>query len=162
VVDLGGRTLMPGMVLGHYHATYKDLGSKPSPFGLDAPPGLQAARAARNYNLALECGFTGVISAGAPFAIDAAMKAAICEGTLVGPRIMACSRDVSTTGHTNDQSFPHYWDVRAQGGVHTADGPDGFRRAVRQEIKEGAEIIKVFATGGHGTMASKDDLPDRA
>jgi imidazolonepropionase-like amidohydrolase len=152
-VELAGRTVMPGMVLGHYHATYKELGSTFTPFGLDAPPPLQAVRAAANLRLALESGFTGVISAGAPFAIDAAMKLAISEGTIIGPRLMACSRDVSTTGHSNDKTFPTYWGITAKGGVNLADGPEGFRRAVREEIKEGAEIIKIFATGGHGVQA---------
>lgn len=156
VVPLGGRTVMPGMVLGHYHASYRNLGEVPAPFGLDAPPALQAMRAAANFRLALDCGFTGVISAGAPHGIDAAMKAAIAEGTQVGPRIMACGRDVGTTGHVNDLSFPAHWDVRAQGGVNLCDGPEAFRRGVRQEIKEGSEIIKVFATGGHGTMTPSE------
>ena len=66
---------------------------------------------------------------------------------------MAGSRDVSTTGHAGDKSFPWYWDVGARGAIHRCDGPDGFRRAVREEIKQGAEIIKMFVTGGHGTVA---------
>lgn len=150
VIDLGGRTVMPGMVLGHFHGTYKDLGLTPSPFGLEAPAALQALRAASNYRLALDCGFTGVISAGSPNAVDAAMKSAIAEGSAAGPRIMACGRDVSTTGHLNHTSFPSYWQIGATGGVLACDGPEGFRRAVRQEIMDGSDIIKIFATGGHG------------
>lgn len=153
VVDLGGRTVMPGMVSSHFHATYHELGSKPAPFGLEEPPAVQAVRAAHNLQLALQCGFTGVVSAGAPFAIDAGMKAAIAEGLFPGPRVVAGSRDVSTTGHAGDKSFPWYWDVGARGAIRRADGPDEFRRAVREEIKEGAEIIKMFVTGGHGTVA---------
>lgn len=150
-IDLDGRTVMPGMVIGHYHASYKDIGAVPSPFGLEAPPSLQAMRAVKNFQLALECGFTAVISAGAPHGIDAAMKAAIEEGTMVGPRIMACGRDVGTTGHGNDISFPSYMEIGASGAVARCDGPEEFRKAVRQEIKDGSEIIKIFATGGHGT-----------
>ncbi len=150
VIDLNGRTVMPGMVLGHFHGTYKDLGQVPSPFGLEAPAALQALRAASNFRLALDCGFTGVISAGSPNAVDAAMKSAIAEGTAAGPRIMACGRDVSTTGHLNHTSFPSYWQIGATGGVLACDGPEGFRRAVRQEVMDGSDIIKVFATGGHG------------
>jgi imidazolonepropionase-like amidohydrolase len=70
--------------------------------------------------------------------------------------MMAGSRDVSTTGHAGDKSFPWYWDVGARGAINRADGPDEFRRAVRQEIKEGAEIIKMFVTGGHGTVAPSE------
>lgn len=151
VVRLGGRTVMPGMVLGHYHAAYWNMGGGRAPLGLDAPPALQAVRAADNVRLALECGFTGVISAGAPHAIDAALKSAIAEGTATGPHIMAGSRDVSSTGHSADMSYPSWWDVRARGSVHRCDGADAFRKAVREEVKEGAEIIKIFATDGHAT-----------
>jgi len=156
VVNLGGRTIMPGMVSSHFHATYHELGSKLTPFGLEEPPAVQAVRAAYNLQLALQCGFTGVVSAGAPFAIDAGMKTAISEGLFPGPRMLAGSRDVSTTGHAGDKSFPWYWDVGARGAINRADGPEEFRRAVREEIKEGAEIIKMFVTGGHGTVAPSE------
>ncbi len=156
VVDLGGRTVMPGMVSSHFHATYNELGSKTAPFGLEEPPALQAVRAAHHLELLLHSGFTGAVSAGAPFAIDAAMKIAIAEGLIAGPRLMAGSRDVSTTGHAGDKSFPWYWDVGARGAINRSDGPDEFRRAVREEIKQGAEIIKMFVTGGHGTVAPSE------
>ena len=139
---------MPGMVSSHFHATYNELGSKVAPFGLEEPPALQAVRAAHHLELLLRSGFTGAISAGAPFAIDASMKAAIAEGLFPGPRLMAGSRDVSTTGHAGDKSFPWYWDIGARGAINRSDGPDGFRLAVREEIKQGAEIIKMFVTGG--------------
>jgi imidazolonepropionase-like amidohydrolase len=150
VVALGGRTVMPGMILGHYHAAYWKMKAG-TPLGLDAPTPLQALRAASNLQLALESGFTGVISAGAPNAIDPALKAAIAEGTIKGPHMVACSRDVSATGHSSDMSFPAHWDIRAKGGVNRADGADAFRRVVREEIKDGAEIIKLFVTRGHAT-----------
>jgi imidazolonepropionase-like amidohydrolase len=142
---------MPGMILGHYHAGYWNMQAGQAPLGLDAPVPLQGVRAASNLKLALECGFTGVIGAGAPNGIDPAMKQAIAEGTIVGPHIMCGSRDVSTTGHSSDKSFPWWWDIRAKGGVNRADGADDFRRAVREEIKMGAEIIKLFVTSGHAT-----------
>jgi len=151
IVALSGRTVMPGMILGHYHAGYWNMGLGSAPLGLDAPAPLQAVRAASNLKLALECGFTGVIGAGSPNGIDACMKQGIAEGTVTGPRIMAGSRDVSSTGHSSDKSYPSYWQIGARGGINRADGPDAFRRAVREEIKDGAEIIKIFATDGHAT-----------
>ena len=156
VVDLGGRTVMPAMVSSHFHATYHELGSKTAPFGLEEPPALQAIRAAHHLELLLRSGFTGAVSAGAPFAIDASMKVAIAEGLFPGPRLMAGSRDVSTTGHAGDKSFPWYWDVGAHGAINRSDGPNDFRRAVREEVKQGAEIIKFFVTGGHGTVAPSE------
>lgn len=151
VVALAGRTVMPGMILGHYHAGYWNMGLGSAPLGLDAPAPLQAVRAASNLKLALESGFTGVIGAGSPNGIDACMKAAIAEGTIAGPRMMAGSRDVSSTGHSSDKSFPSHWQIGAKGGLNRADGADAFRRAVREEVKDGAEIIKLFVTDGHAT-----------
>jgi imidazolonepropionase-like amidohydrolase len=158
VIDLGGRTLMPGMVSSHFHATYNELGSRATPFGLEEPPALQAVRAAGNLERLLRSGFTGAVSAGAPFAIDASMKLAIAEGLFPGPRLVAGSNDVSTTGHAGDKSFPWYWEVQARGAINRCDGPHEFRRAVREEIKQGAEIIKMFVTGGHGTVAPSEQI----
>jgi imidazolonepropionase-like amidohydrolase len=155
LVDLAGRTLMPGMITCHFHSTYKDLGSTPAPYGLERPPAYQAVLAASNLELALQSGFTGAVSAGAPFDIDPSIKQAIEDGLIPGPRFMAGSRDVSTTGHAND-NFPWYFEMSAWGNVRRCDGPDEFRKAVRDEIKRGAEIIKLFVTGGHGVFAPKE------
>lgn len=164
VYDLGGRTVMPGMVNGHYHATYTGVGGDSFlPVGMEAPPALQTLRAARHLKLALYCGFTGVVSAGAPYAIDASCKQAIEEGLIEGPRIVAGSRDVSTTGHSQD-GFAWHWGPGMTAQTNIVDGPDAFRRAIREEVKRGAEIIKIFATAGHaipgpsGLEVSEDEL----
>ncbi|MDE2302988.1 MAG: amidohydrolase family protein [Sphingomonadales bacterium] len=150
VVDLGGRTVMPGMVQAHFHGAYWETGGL-RPLGLEVHPSHAALRAAANFRTALDCGFTTTIGGGCPHAIDAAMKLAIAEGALVGPRIVAGSRDVSSTGHSGDMSYPAWMKLGAAGSVHCADGPDAVRRAVREEAKNGAEIIKLFVTNGHGT-----------
>ncbi len=156
VVDVDGMTVMPGMVNCHFHATYHDLGSVTAPFGLEEPLALQTVRAVRNLERLLLAGFTGAVSAGAPFAIDASMKTAIGRRLIAGPRHVPCSRDISTTGHAGDRSYPSHWDVRALGAIRRSDGPDEFRRSVRLEIKEGAEMIKIFVTGGHGTVGPRE------
>jgi len=156
VVALAGRTVMPGMVQAHFHAAYWQTGGG-GPLGLEVHPSHAALRAAANFRTALDCGFTAVIGAGSPHAIDASMKRAIAEGALVGPRIMAGSRDVSSTGHSGDVSYPAWMQIGAAGGVHVADGPEGVRRAIREEAKNGAEIVKLFVTRGHGTGGTGDD-----
>jgi len=155
-VPLGGRTVMPGMVNCHFHATYHNLGASPAPFGLEEPVAMQSVRAVVNLEKLVRAGFTGAVSAGAPFAIDASMKAAIDRRLIVGPRLVPCSRDISSTGHAGDRSFPNHWDVGALGAIRRSDGADEFRRSVRLEIKEGAEMIKVFVTGGHGTVGPRE------
>jgi len=157
VVELEGRTIMPGMVSCHFHSTYHELGLLPGPFGLTEPPALQAVRAVNNLGRVVMSGFTSVVSAGAPFGIDASMVLAIREGAIVGPRLVPGSRDVSTTGHANDYA-PWYWEVGAPGALHLADGPDGFSKAVREEIREGARIIKMFVTGGHGVPRAPERM----
>jgi imidazolonepropionase-like amidohydrolase len=157
VVDLGGRTVMPGMVTCHFHSTYHELGAKPAPYGLEAPPAYQAIRAAKNLETALDCGFTAAVSAGAPSDIDASMRRAIDDGLIRGPRFVPGSRELSTTGHGNDTN-PWYWEMAAWGAARVCDGAEAFRQAVRDEVKRGAAMIKLFVTGGHGVLTPKDRL----
>jgi imidazolonepropionase-like amidohydrolase len=157
VVGLGGRTVMPGMVTCHFHSTYHELGAQPAPYGLEAPPPYQALRAAKNLETALQCGFTSAVSAGAPSDIDASMKRGINDGLIRGPRFVPGSRELSTTGHGNDTN-PWYWEMAAWGAARVCDGAEAFRHAVRDEVKRGAEMIKLFVTGGHGVLTPKDRL----
>jgi imidazolonepropionase-like amidohydrolase len=106
---------------------------------------------------ALRAGFTGAVGAGAANEIEPGVKQAIEDGLVIGPRFVPSGRELSTTGHGNDNS-PWYWDLRQTGSVHLCDGADGFRLGVREEIKRGAEIIKLFVTGGHGTLAPKERM----
>jgi imidazolonepropionase-like amidohydrolase len=157
VVDVGGRTVMPGMITCHYHSTYRELGAAPAPYGLEHPPAYQALIAADNLRTALECGFTGAVGAGSSNDIDASMKRAIDDGLIPGPRFVPSGRELSTTGHANDAN-PWYWDLREWGAARCCDGPEEFRAAVRDELKRGVEIIKLFVTGGHLVMAPKGQM----
>jgi imidazolonepropionase-like amidohydrolase len=158
VVELGGRTVMPGMFTCHFHATYHELGSKPHvPYGNDFPPAYQALIAAKNLRTALEHGYTGVVGAGGANEVEPGVKRAIEDGLIPGPRFWPSGRELSTTGHAND-AVPWHWGMPAPGAVRICDGADGFRFGVREEIKRGAEVVKLFVTGGHGTLAPKDRI----
>ena len=161
-IDLAGLTLMPGMHMCHFHASYFTLAahgtnlgygtrSSPSPFGLEEPPPLQAVRAVNNLRTVLLRGFTSVISAGAPYAIDASMKAAITEGAIVGPRMIPGGRDISSTGHSQHLSHKWWYGLDGHEGFVLVDSADDARRAVREETWRGTEIVKLFVTGGHAT-----------
>lgn len=143
------------MVQGHFHSTYRDVGATQAPFGLEHPPAYQAYIAADNARQALEAGFTSIVGASAAFDVDASLAAAIRAGLLVGPRVVPGSRDLITTADSND-TIPWWWEAQAMGVVRTCDGPDEFRRAVRDEIKRGAEVIKLYVTGGHGVLLPRD------
>jgi imidazolonepropionase-like amidohydrolase len=148
-IDVAGRTIMPGMIMTHFHATYYKLDQQSPPIGLEAPQALQALRAVHNLTALMDHGFTSAVSAGAPHAIDTSLKMAIAEGTIRGPRLVPCGRDVSSTGHAADTS-PWYWQLNPDVlPINRCDSPDDFRRGVREEIRRGAEIIKVFASPGH-------------
>ncbi len=157
VVDLAGKTLMPGMYSCHFHAAYHNLGGSPSqaPLGLEKSPTYLALRAAENAKLALMCGFTGIVGGSTAYDIDASLKAAIEDGMIQGPRVMPSSRDLITTGDSNDRA-PWYWKLGGVGAIRICDGADEFRKAVREEIKMGADIIKLYPTGGHGVRLPRD------
>jgi imidazolonepropionase-like amidohydrolase len=154
IVDVCGNTLMPGMTSGHFHTTYHDVGGTQLPFGLEKAPAYQAFQALTNARLALAAGFTSVVGASCAFDVDASLAAAIRDGLVVGPRIRAASRDLIATADSNDV-IPWWWEASAMGVVRLCDGPEEFRKATRDEIKRGAEIIKIYVTGGHGVLASK-------
>ncbi|NQZ96821.1 MAG: amidohydrolase family protein [Myxococcales bacterium] len=149
-IELAGRTLMPGLVLSHFHSTYDGITIMPEPLGLENPPGYLMLVAANNVRKALHCGFTSIVSAGAiNDEIDVQLKAAIDDGVVEGPRMLAGGRGLDTTGGYTDTG-PHWWELGNPGASRFCDGPDEFRAAVRAEISRGVEIVKLFPSGGHG------------
>ena len=140
VIDLQGRTLMPGLVMGHYHAAYRGYGAEG---GSQSASGVeQAFIALSNVRLALRCGYTSLISAGTHYNIDVELAAAIDSGELVGPRLVSCSRNYMPAADAAS--------AREDEELCMAHGPDGFREGVRFDLERGARIIKIFASGGHG------------
>ncbi len=150
---------MPGLVSSHFHASY-GMSSGPTgvPVGMEASPTLQALRSARHLGMALDAGFTSVISAGAPHGIDAALKQAVDQGMIRGARMMVGSRDVSTTGHSQDTSYLWHWGPGCGPQINRCDGADAFRAGIREEVKRGAEIIKIFLSPGHGAPSNSLDM----
>jgi imidazolonepropionase-like amidohydrolase len=132
----------------HYHVAYDNV-SKADDIDLKHPPTLLALIAAKNAELLLRSGFTGAVGAGTLHNIDVTLKTAINTGLIPGPRFMACGRDLVTTGDSID-CHPSFWNLRMEGLARICDGPQEFRKAVREEIKQGVDIIKLYPTGGRG------------
>ncbi|MFQ5494590.1 MAG: amidohydrolase family protein [Phycisphaerae bacterium] len=146
VVDLKGLTLLPGLIDLHTHlllhpydeASWNDQVLKES-LELRTVRGVAAAKAT------LEAGFTTIRdlgTEGAGFA-DVALRDAIAAGIVPGPRVVAVTRAIVATGCYGPSGFDPRWDVPK--GAQEADGVDGVRRAVRQQIAAGADWIKVYA-----------------
>ncbi|MET0657018.1 MAG: amidohydrolase family protein [Steroidobacteraceae bacterium] len=154
VFDLAGRTLMPGLIGGHLHLTYHKLdvfdlmGSD-----MKYPATYIAVAAAKNAETVLKAGFTAGIGAGGTYNMDVVLKQLIADGLAVGPRLVACGKDFCATGHPVDYK-PEQWLTRQDALGQVCDGPDEFRKAVRQEAKRGVEVIKLFVEGGHGLPKS--------
>jgi imidazolonepropionase-like amidohydrolase len=155
VIDCTGLTLMPGMTQGHYHSTYNDVTPEMAlPLGYESAPAYQAYVAMMNANRALRAGYTSVVGANAAWDVEPSLKQAIEDGVCTGPRVVPGCKELITTADSNDVT-PWYWRATGDGGTVKCDGPDEFRKAVREEVKRGAEVIKLFVTGGHGVRLSR-------
>jgi imidazolonepropionase-like amidohydrolase len=151
VIDLPSATLLPGLIDVHTHLTF-DPNFGYQELGVSVPK--QALIGAKNARITLEAGFTTVRNVGASSFTDVALRDAINEGMVPGPRILASGPALSITGgHCDQNLLPYEWHAKSDGA---ADGVEGVQHKVREIIKYGADVIKVCATGG---VLSKGDDP---
>jgi imidazolonepropionase-like amidohydrolase len=150
VIDLGDRTLMPGLLDMHTHLTLDYFtGSNwvTAPVFQSAPD--WAIMGVRFADQTLQAGFTTVRDAGAwPGFPDVALMRAIDRGTVPGPDVWPAGHYISTTGgHCDITGFaPGIQELGPKQGI--ADGADEVAKAVRYQAKHGVRVIKVCATGG--------------
>lgn len=144
-VDLGGRTVIPGLIEGHIHLSYNDV-KVIADLDLNCPPEYATLVAAKTAELALHCGYTSARSAGSVHAVDVALKRAINEGLIPGPRLLAAGRDICATGAMADWN-PSYLKLGMEGLAIIADGVDACRAATRRCIKDGADVVKCYVGG---------------
>ncbi len=152
-INLPGATVLPGLIDMHTHLTF-DLGSL-GYAGLGISTAREALHGARNARRTLEAGFTTVRNLGAKDYADVALRDAINDGDVSGPRIVASGPALGITGgHCDENLLPPAFHFQG-GGV--ADGVDAVQHKVREVIKYGADVIKICATGG---VLSKGDDPN--
>jgi imidazolonepropionase-like amidohydrolase len=149
VVEAPGSTLMPGMIDTHVHLAYDGAiawsAYKLATVTLGYPA--LALRAAAHAAETLRWGFTAVRDLNAPGGVVLALRDAVAAGHVPGPRIRACGQGLSVTaGHMDKGGWAAHValdDVNAP-----CDGPDAFRAGVREQVKRGADCIKINLCGG--------------
>src|SRR6202045_415668 len=152
-IDLPDATLLPGLIDMHTHLTF-DLNSLGYQ-GLSISTAREALHGARNARRTLEAGFTTVRNVGARDYADIALRDAINDGDVIGPRMVASGPALGITGgHCDENLLPPAFHFQGEG---VADGVEGVQHKVREVIKYGADVIKICATGG---VLSKGDDPN--
>ena len=142
VVDGEGATLMPGLVNAHCHMSY----TGPQAIA-EIPPEEHTLITMHNARTIIDHGVTAAVGAGAAKPrLDIVIRNEIDAGRIPGPRYRACSPEITVTGGLGDQRMMHYY--RNDLSLF-ADGPEEIRRACRELIREGVDIIKLMPSGDH-------------
>jgi imidazolonepropionase-like amidohydrolase len=146
VIDLGESTMLPGLIDLHTHLTNK-MGVHWEDGLTKTTPGHDALWGARNARVTLMAGFTTCREMGPTWPyVDVDLRNAIDEGAVPGPRLLVAGNYVSSTGGAGDaKQFSIYVDVPTVKNL--ADGPEEITKAVRTNFKNGADFIKIMATG---------------
>lgn len=160
VVDLSEYTCLPGLIDMHVHLTNGDLTKMyVEKFTLGVPD--LVFMAARNAQITLMAGFTTVRNLGDRGEITAALRKAIDKGLVIGPRIFTAGKSLATTGGHADPTNGYRAGLRADPGPveGVVNSVADARKAVRQRYKNGADLIKITATGGVLSQAKNGQNP---
>lgn len=144
-VDLGGRFVLPGLVDAHVHLHFPSRSPGGFPLALTEHLEYTVLRAAANARSYLAAGVTAVMDCGTRGNTAAALRDAVANGLLPGPRIVASGVPLSPTGGWADGHPSFVVNQYPDGAV--ADTPDEWRRAVREQVKAGADNIKIGISG---------------
>jgi imidazolonepropionase-like amidohydrolase len=169
VVDLGDATLSPGFMDAHTHLTLDFSGNynQRRLHELDLNVSEQAIQATAYARATVEAGFTTVRDLGSRFVssrefVDVALRNSINKGVVVGPRMLVATKGIGATGGHFDptsgfRDFLFGREADYTDGI--ANGPDEIRKAVRFEVKNGADVIKAAVSGGVLSLADEVDTP---
>jgi len=156
-IDLGDHTILPGLIDCHVHINGRP-GDGGDTLKLQEGVAYEAIYGVAHAKITLEAGFTAIRNIGAGNYADAALRDLINRGVVPGPRMWVATRGVGATGgHADINGWNS--DLDLPGYAQIADGVDELRKAVRTQIKHGADVIKVTATGG--VLSVGDALTDQ-
>lgn len=160
LIDLSNGTLMPGLMDMHTHITMQfSATSYMNRFTKN--PADYALIGTLYANRTLQAGFTTVRNLGDSYNVSVSLRNAINKGVVIGPRIYTAAKSIATTGGhadpTNGSAKLFMGDPGPEQGV--ANGVAELRKAVRQRYKDGADLIKITATGGVLSLAKNGQNP---
>ena len=162
VVDLGDATLVPGYIDAHTHITFDHDDNWEKAFyenTLRSVPE-QAFHAEANARRALRAGVTTARDVGSSDFIDVALRNAINDGLAEGPRLLVAGHAIgSTGGHCDSAPVPPDRMKPAGTLEGVCNGPESCRLAVREQMKYGADVIKICASGGVLSESDPVDVP---
>jgi len=156
-IDLGDVTLLPGLIDAHVHLVG---GEEQTPYeDLKQTAARAAIEGVANARKTLLAGFTTVRDLGSRDFADVALRDAIAAGSVPGPRMLVAVKSLSATGgHGDDNELPE--DIHVERYRALADGPDAIRQKVRENVKYGADWIKLLATGGVMSAGTDPTMAD--
>lgn len=147
LIDLSEQTVMPGFIDMHVHLLI-EAGPERRERMLTESRELNMMRGARNARITLEAGFTTVRDLGGDPASIFALRDAVAQNLIPGPRILAAGAPLAATGGHGDVDGIRHELMTLWTGENTCDGVEDCRRTVRRAIKYGSDWIKVTASGG--------------
>jgi imidazolonepropionase-like amidohydrolase len=151
LIDLSKQSVLPGLIDMHVHIFNDDDKMRSRLESNNRDHEDQLLIAIDNSRRTLEAGFTTIRELGADVHAVTALRDAIANGVVSGPTIVPAGRMISITAGHGDPANSANRDIAAVGRSHAdnlCNGPDDCRRAVREQISQGAEVIKFAATGG--------------